>query len=175
MRQGLWPPVRPSEQHTLTSSPRRKTKTTILLPLNGPLTETTTDKHSVNRELRQHQDTSGMTMSLWKAIVEDDVLATIYAKLIELPFKYCFSYPRWEVSIQAMLKKRDLAYLNKLRIIEIFELDLNAFLKLIMGRVYPKYEKANNLHHPETYGAMKGKSAHGALNSVQLALNRAGS
>ena len=78
-----------------------------------------------------------MTMSLWKAIVDDDDLASIYAKLIELPFKYGFSYPRWEISIQAMLKKRDLAYLNKLRIIELFELDLNAFLKFTMGRTSP--------------------------------------
>ena len=59
-------------------------------------------------------------MSLWKVIVEDDVLASIYAKLIKLPFKYGFSYPRREVSIQAMLKKRDLAYLNNLCIIELF-------------------------------------------------------
>ena len=71
-----------------------------------------------------------------------------------------------------MLKKCDLAYLNKLRIIELFELDLNTFLKFIMGRRYPKYEKANNLSHPESYGAMKGRSAHGALNSVQLALEQ---
>ena len=113
-----------------------------------------------------------MTMSLWKVIVDDNVLASIYAKLIELPFKYGFSYPRWEVPIQDMLKKRDLAYLNKLRIIELFELDLNAFLKLIMGRVYPRYEKAKNLHHPETYGALKGQSTRGALNSVQLALEQ---
>ena len=113
-----------------------------------------------------------MTMSFWKAIADDDVLAFIYAKLIELPFKYVFSYPRWEVSIQAMLKKRELAYLNKLRIIELFELDLNAFLKFIMGRAYPKYEKVNNLSHPESYGAMKGRSAHRALNSVQLALEQ---
>ena len=71
-----------------------------------------------------------------------------------------------------MLKKRHLVYLNKLRIIELFELDLNAFLKFIMGRRYPKYEKANKLSHPESYGAMKGCSAHGALNSVQLALEQ---
>ena len=36
---------------------------------------------------------SSMTMSLWKAIVDDDVRASIYLQLIELPFKYGFSYP----------------------------------------------------------------------------------
>ena len=71
-----------------------------------------------------------------------------------------------------MLKKRDLAYLIKLCIIKLFELDLNAFLKIIMGRVYPRYKKANNLHHPKTYGAMRGQSAHGTLNSIQLALEQ---
>ena len=36
----------------------------------------------------------------------------------------------------------------------------------------PKYEKNHDLSHPESYGAMKGRSAHGALNSVQLALEQ---
>jgi hypothetical protein len=93
---------------------------------------------------------SGMSMSLWKAIADEDDLSGIYAKLIELPFRYGFTYPRWEHSILAMLQKKDLPYLNKLRIIELFELDLNAFLKLVMGRVYPKFEKANDLQHPES-------------------------
>jgi len=41
-----------------------------------------------------------------------------------------------------------------------------------MGRKYPKYEKTHDLSHPESYGVMKGRSAHGALNSVQLALEQ---
>ena len=70
-----------------------------------------------------------------------------------------------------MLQKRCLPFLNKLRIIELFELDLNAFLKLVLGRAYPKYEKKHSLNHPESYGAVKGMmSVHGALNSVQLAM-----
>jgi len=115
---------------------------------------------------------SGMTKRLWKAIADDDDLTTIYSKLIELPFRYGFTYPRWENSILAMLQKKDLLYLNKLRIIELFELDLNAFLKLIMGRTYPKYEKTHDMQHPESYGAVKGKSAHEALMSVQLAMEQ---
>ena len=67
-----------------------------------------------------------------------------------------------------MLQKKELPYLNKLRIIKHFELDLNAFLKLIMGRTYPKFEKAHDLQHPKSYGAVKGKCAHEALTSVQL-------
>ena len=71
-----------------------------------------------------------------------------------------------------MLQKKDLPYLNKLRIIELFELDLNAFLKLIMGRTYPKFEKAHDLQHPESYGAVKGNSAPEALMSVQLTMEQ---
>jgi len=41
-----------------------------------------------------------------------------------------------------------------------------------MGRIYPKFEKANDLQHPESYGAVKGKSAHEALMSVQIALEQ---
>jgi len=91
-------------------------------------------------------------MSLWKALIPNDTLCTIYAKLIVLPFRYGFSYPRWEISVQAMLQKRSLPYLNKLRIIELFELDLIAFLNLVLDRAYPKYEKKHSLTHPESYG-----------------------
>ena len=73
-------------------------------------------------------------------------------------------------SVQVMLQKRSLPYLNKLRIIELFELDLNAFLKLVLGRAYPKYKKKHALNHPESYGAVKEMSAHAAPNSVQLAM-----
>jgi len=41
-----------------------------------------------------------------------------------------------------------------------------------MGRTYPKFEKANALQHPESYEAVKGKSAHRALMSVQLAMEQ---
>ena len=41
-----------------------------------------------------------------------------------------------------------------------------------MGRTYPKFEKAHDIQHPESYVAVKGKSTHEALMSVQLAMEQ---
>ena len=60
---------------------------------------------------------SGLPMTYWKAICEDDTLCDIHASLLETAFKQGFTYDRWLKSIQAMLQKKDLPYYMKLQII----------------------------------------------------------
>lgn len=50
----------------------------------------------------------------------------------------------------------------KLRIIELFELDYNAVLKYLFGKVFARYK------NQESYGAVQGRSAHQALNSALI-------
>ena len=113
---------------------------------------------------------SGLSMNKLQAISTDKVLAELYAQIISLPFKYGFTYPAWLISIQAMLQKEDLPYIHRLRIIELFELDLNGFLKYVVGRQFAHHDQSNGLQNRESYGAVKGKSAHDALNSIQNVL-----
>ncbi|GFH50470.1 hypothetical protein CTEN210_06946 [Chaetoceros tenuissimus] len=111
---------------------------------------------------------SGLPMTYWKANCEDDKLCEIYAALSETSFKEGFTYDRWLKSIQAMLQKKDLPYYMKLRIIELFELDYNAVLKSLFGKVFVRFEQSQGFQNCESYGAVQGRSAHQALNSALI-------
>ena len=61
------------------------------------------------------------------------------------------------------LKKKELPYVNKLRIIHLFEADFNTTLKLIYSRSLMAFGDTFQLHSDENFGARKGRSTHGAL------------
>lgn len=88
---------------------------------------------------------SVLSMNKLQAISQDKTLAEYYAQIIALPFKYGFTYTAWLWSIQAMLQKEDLPYIHRLRIIELFELDLNIFLKYVVGREFAYHDQSKGL------------------------------
>jgi hypothetical protein len=110
---------------------------------------------------------TGIIMPHWKICAEDDYLSTIQSQLMEAPFRYGFTYKEWEVSVHCMLMKDSLPYYNRLRIIQLFEGDLNGALQLLFGRRQMKYMEDNNLNSEATYGGRKGKGCHQALNRIQ--------
>ena len=109
----------------------------------------------------------GIIMPHWKIMAEDDYLSTIQARLMEAPFKYGFTYTEWEVSVHCMLMKDELPYYHRLRIIQLFEGDLNGALQLLFGRRQMKYMDKHELNSDATYGGRKGKGCHQALNRIQ--------
>jgi len=58
-----------------------------------------------------------------------------------------------------------------LRIIELFELDYNGMLKYLIGKRFAYFEQSRGLQNPETYGAVKKKNTHDALESVLTSLD----
>ena len=70
-----------------------------------------------------------------------------------------------------MLQKQAKPYVTALRFIQLFELDLNGAVKLLMGRYHVRNEYDNGLNMEETFGGRPGKSAHDALNRVQLTMD----
>ena len=62
-----------------------------------------------------------------------------------------------------MLQKKDLPYITKLRIIQLFEADFNTTLKIIYSRKLMQFGDKYHLNSDETYGARKGRNTHGAL------------
>ena len=109
----------------------------------------------------------GIIMPHWKILAEDDYLSTIQARLMEAPFKYGFTYKEWEVSVHCMLMKDELPYYHRLRIIQLFEGDLNGALQLLFGRRQMEYMDKHGLNSDATYGGRKGKGCHQALNRIQ--------
>ena len=98
-----------------------------------------------------------------RTISLDEKLSEIYAKILELPFRYGFACSHWLKSVQALLQKENLPYIIRLRIIELFELDYNGMLKYLIGRKYAQFEQLKKFQNEESYGAVKKKSSHDAL------------
>ena len=111
---------------------------------------------------------SGLHMSHWKVIAEDDILSELWAWIIETAFVHGFTYKRWEVSYHCMLQKRDRPYIHRLRIIQLFEGDFNGALKYILGRVLMYYMSDKGQIHEQCFGSIPGKSAQEAMITLQL-------
>jgi hypothetical protein len=109
----------------------------------------------------------GIIMPHWKIITESDHLSTIQAWLMEAPFKHGFTYQEWAISVHCMLMKDDLPFYHRLRIIQLFEGDMNGAFQLLFGRRQMDYMELNNLNSDATYGGRKGKGCHQALNRIQ--------
>ena len=109
----------------------------------------------------------GIIMPHWKIIAESDHLSTIQARLMEAPFKYGFTYTEWEISVHCMLMKDELPFIHRLRIIQLFEGDMNGALQLLFGRRQMQYMDTHGLNSDATYGGRKGKGCHQALNRIQ--------
>ena len=106
---------------------------------------------------------SGLHYGHYKAAVETDVGKKVLHRLATLPFEHGLSLKRWQQSLHFMLQKKDLPYINKLRIIQLFEADFNTTLKLIYSRELMKMGDKLQINSDETYGARKGRNTHGAL------------
>ena len=111
----------------------------------------------------------GLNMHVLRAITTNKELRMIYAKVLELPFRYGFTYPRWEKTIQSLVMKESLPYVHRWRILELMEQDYNGVLKLMVRRKFAAHDQ-KHFQNKESYGAIKKKSAHDALNSVQNVL-----
>ena len=109
----------------------------------------------------------GIIMPHWKMIAENDHLSTIQAWLMEAPFKHGFTYEEWEISVHCMLMKEELPFIHRLRIIQLFEGDMNGALQLLFGKRQMNYMDKHDLNSDATYGGRKGKGCHQALNRIQ--------
>jgi exonuclease III len=112
----------------------------------------------------------GIIMPHWKMIAESEHLSTVQAKLMEAPFKHGFTYDEWEISVHCMLLKDELPFIHRLRIIQLFEGDMNGALQLLFGRRQMQYMEKKNLNSDATYGGRKGKGCHQALNRIQYTI-----
>ena len=111
---------------------------------------------------------SGLTMHHWKAITYDNELATLFAKFVEIPFKYGITLERWKNVTHIMLPKKNRPFINKLRNIQITEGDYNGALKFIIGRQLRCYGDSNNASSDDTYGGRNKKNCHQMLKMIQL-------
>ena len=111
---------------------------------------------------------SGLHMSHWKAALQSEMLMEIHSFFIWAAFEFGYTYNRWEQSWHCMLEKKAKPYSQKLRIIQLFEGDLNGGLKYILGRVLMWHIHEKGIMDDEIYGSRVGKTGAEALISLQL-------
>ena len=111
---------------------------------------------------------SGIHMSHWKIALERERLMRVHSFYIWAAFNLGFSYERWEVSWHCMLQKKDKPYAQKLRIIQLFEGDMNGALKYFMGRMLMRYATSKGIIDSEAYGSRLGKTSIEAIINLQL-------
>ena len=79
---------------------------------------------------RKSEDTScgpsGLHMSHWIAACEDDDICQLHANFIETAFRIGLPYERWLISYHAMIQKKDRAWANAMRIVQLLEGDYNS-------------------------------------------------
>jgi hypothetical protein len=110
---------------------------------------------------------SSLHMSHFCAATERPKIAEVHAFFIWAAFQLGFSYDRWEVSWHCMLQKMKEPYVDKLRIIQLFEGDFNAGLKYFLGKLLMQHITRQGYIDNETYGSRVGKSATEALITLQ--------
>ena len=93
-------------------------------------------------------DTSNLHMGVWKAACKHDGVAAVNATFIAFTMRYRHSLKRWAKFLHCMLQKQQNPYVTALRIIQLFELDLNRAVKLLMGRYHVRHEYDNELNKP---------------------------
>ena len=76
----------------------------------------------------------GIHIDHYKLATQSKYLSDIHATFMSLPFQYGFSLKRWQKSTHVMLPKMNKPYIHKLRIIQLFEGDFNAALKILYAR-----------------------------------------
>ena len=60
---------------------------------------------------------SGRHIGHYKAVIGDEELCTLYARIISIPFKHGLTLPRWTSAVQVMLEKtKGCARIDKLQI-----------------------------------------------------------
>ena len=111
---------------------------------------------------------SGLHVGHYKAGYENAEIAEILTSFTALPFLYGFTLSRWKKSLHVMLPKLNRPYIHKLRIVQLFEADFNAGLKILYSRRLMSNTEKFQLNTEQIYGGRRGKTVHDCLTNLQL-------
>ena len=116
---------------------------------------------------------SGIHYGHYMAACQDDSLPEVNALFMRVPFQYGFALDRWSASLHCMLQKKRARYIDKLRIIQLFEADFNSALKYILGRKLLYHGEDQCINSNQTHGSRPGRSTHDALTITTLSADLA--
>ena len=103
---------------------------------------------------------------------ESEDIMEVHRKLLVIPFKFAMIPDRWAQTIQILLEKDSGSpWTHRLRIIELFDSQVNAGLQIIFGKRMVSNALKHNLIHPSTYGSVPLRTAQDAVLEKVLSLD----
>ena len=112
---------------------------------------------------------SGIHIGHYKIATFIPTLAKCITTMTSLPFEYAFSPMRWKQSIHFMIEKLPgIPKINKLRIIQLIEADLNAYLKIKIGKQLMTIGENNYTLGDQMHGGRANRTTTDALITQQL-------
>ena len=104
-----------------------------------------------NKKRENTQSSPSIHIGHHKAAAECDFLSTVNALFIDTPFRNGFALSKWTEALQCILQKKEQPLWNRLRIITLFEADLNAGAGFFLARLL--------LYHAEEHGVTDSQNA----------------
>ena len=103
---------------------------------------------------------------------EGGEILDIHRKMMILPFRLAYVPLRWATTVQILLEKDPGSpWTDRLRIIELFDSQLNAGLQILIGKRMIANALKRDLIHPSTYGSVPNRTAQDAAMEKQMSLD----
>ena len=77
---------------------------------------------------------SGIHYGHYIAACESEILLDVNLLFMSTPFYVGRPLTRWSKSLHCTIQKKKKPYINKLRIVQLYEADFNTMLKILLGR-----------------------------------------
>ena len=113
----------------------------------------------------------GLHIGHFKSVLDEDDILEVHMQLMLIPFEYTYAPKRWLSTVQVMLEKNPgNPWSHRLRIIELFDSQLNAAMQIFFGRrmMYNALDKEEM--HPSTFGSVPKRNAQDAILKKNLPL-----
>ena len=111
----------------------------------------------------------GLHVGHYKASIADESILEVHMLLMMIPFMYSYPPKRWRKTVQVMLEKcPGTPWSHRLRIIELFDSQMNAAMQIFLGKRMVHNAVNEDLVNPAVFGSVPGKNAQDALLEKKL-------
>ena len=106
----------------------------------------------------------GLHVGHFKAATQNNEILNVHRIMLLIPFQTALVPQRWKKTVQTMLEKDPGSpWIHRLRIIELFDSQVNAGFQIFIGRKMVWEAVKRNQLHPASFGSTPGKMAASAI------------